>query len=158
MTTSGQASGDAAVTTLGQALAAFRRRYASGVAAPAGRFFVDIGSLRVALPNPGFLDRHDLHHVLLGAPPDFFGEVEVSAYELRTGCPSAFVALLCVGSLGLAALVAPGRVARAWRRFAGCRGNLYGGPPLGVLLAAPVDEVARGLGLRAAAPAGGQSW
>ena len=74
-------------------------------------------------------------------PATFWGEVDVSAFELRTGAPSAIIALLCMGSLLLGGLLAPRRVWRAWSRYAGAR-NLYRDAPAHqALLAMRVDEL-----------------
>ncbi|MBX3271047.1 MAG: hypothetical protein KF729_12350 [Sandaracinaceae bacterium] len=91
----------------------------------ARRFRVPLGLVTLTFPNPGRLHLHDLHHVALDAPPTFWGEVEVSALELRAGPPTALIALLCVGALALGCLVGPARTARAWRRARGAR-HLYG--------------------------------
>jgi hypothetical protein len=105
------------------------------------RFRVRVGPLTLGFPNPGKLPLHDLHHVALGVAPSFWGEVEVSAFELRSGSPSALITLLCVGALVLGGLVAPRRVLGWWRRYAGCR-NLYR-EPYEPLLALELDELRR---------------
>ncbi|MFP2909138.1 hypothetical protein ACLESD_29665 [Pyxidicoccus sp. 3LFB2] len=69
---------------------------------------------------------HDLHHAALGVPMDFWGEVEVSAFELRSGIPTALVWLLCAGSVAFGALRSPLRTLALWRRYAGYRYNFYG--------------------------------
>jgi ubiquinone biosynthesis protein Coq4 len=108
-----------------EALADLVVAHGAGMAAPTGRrFAVRIGPIVLPFPNPGYLARHDLHHVALGVPPTFWGEVEVSAFEVRSGLPSALVAILCLGSLLLGALLAPRRVCRALARYAGAR-NVY---------------------------------
>jgi hypothetical protein len=94
----------------------------AGYAAKA--FVVPLGPLRLTFPNPGRLFEHDHHHVALDLPADFWGEVEISAFELRTGVPNAIIGLLCVGSLLLGALVRPRAVYRAWKRHPRAR-NLY---------------------------------
>lgn len=110
---------------VGQALAEFfarhrmdRRGYNQRV------LLVRLGPISLPFPNPGFLALHDLHHVVLDAPPTFWGEVRVSAFELRSGPPSALIALLCVGALALGGLVAPRRVWGMWQRYRGAV-NLY---------------------------------
>ena len=87
------------------------------------RFRVRLGPITLVFPNPGKLPIHDLHHVALGVPATFWGEVEISAFELGI-YPSALITLLCVGALALGGLLAPLRVRSMWRRYAGCR-NLY---------------------------------
>lgn len=79
-------------------------------------FRVPLGPLVLTFPNPGRLAQHDLHHVALGLPATFWGEVEISAFELRTGVPNLVIGVLCVGALLLGGVVAPRRVWRAWRR------------------------------------------
>jgi hypothetical protein len=90
------------------------------------RLRVQLGFITLVFPNPGQLPLHDLHHAVLGVPMTFWGEVEVSTFELRTGVPTALIALLCVGSVVLGALCSPRRALAIWRRYAGCRHNLYG--------------------------------
>jgi hypothetical protein len=105
------------------------------------RFRVPLGPFTLVFPNPGKLPLHDLHHVMLGAAPTFWGEVEVSALELRAGTPNVIIWVLCVGALGLG-LVARPRVVRSWwRRSRGCR-VLYDHPDtLDTILERDVDEV-----------------
>lgn len=113
--------------TVAEALEAFLTRHRIDRAGYAARRFdVRLGPLVFRFPNPGLLRLHDLHHVALGLPPTFWGEVEVSAFELRTGAPTILIGFLCVGALCLGALLAPLRVVRAWRRYRGAR-NLYAG-------------------------------
>ena len=90
----------------------------------APRFPVYVGRWPVYLPNPGFLPWHDLHHVATGYKTGLVGEAEISAYELRTGCRSLFIIILCVGAMLIALFVAPQRVLRAWKVAKGTR-NLY---------------------------------
>lgn len=90
----------------------------------APRFPVYVGRRAVWLPNPGFLPYHDLHHVATGFGTGLVGEAEISAYELRAGCRSPLIYLLCVGSIAGALFVAPRRVIRAWSRARGTR-TLY---------------------------------
>src|SRR5262245_6647288 len=113
--------------TVESALAAHLASYGLDRAAyGADRFVVRLGPLRLRFSNPRYLPFHDLHHVALDTPPTFWGEVEVSALELRSGCPTWLIWFLCVASLAVAALVGPRRVFRALRRYAGCR-NVYTG-------------------------------
>ena len=124
------------MSTVRQALGAFLARHGidrAGYASPL--FVVRLGPVPLLFPNPGWLGLHDLHHVALDAPPTFWGEVEVSAFELRTGAPSVLIRALCVGALAFGALLAPRRVRRAWRRYAGAT-NLYRAKQG----AAPADE------------------
>src|ERR1051325_6036381 len=88
------------------------------------RFPVYFWRWAVWLPNPGFLPYHDLHHVATGFQTGLVGEAEISAYELRAGCRSPLIFILCFGAIAGALFVAPRRVARAWRRSRGTR-TLY---------------------------------
>ncbi len=111
------------------ALARYFARYQLDRAGYVARdFVVPLGPLRLRFPNPGRLYEHDHHHVALDLPADFWGEVEISAFELRTGVPNVIIGILCVGSLILGALVRPRLVWRAWRKHPGAR-NLYGERP-----------------------------
>ena len=76
------------------------------------------------VPNPGYLPVHDLHHVVTGYSTGLIGEAEISAYELRGGCGSVMIFILCVGAILLAAFVAPKRIWKAWRNSRGAQ-NLY---------------------------------
>jgi hypothetical protein len=111
--------------TVAEALAAFFARYGldrRGYRAP--RLVVKLGPLALPFPNPGWLPLHDLHHVALALPPTFWGEVEISAFELRTGPRTALITFLCIGALFFGVLVGPRRVWRAWQKYGGTR-NLY---------------------------------
>jgi hypothetical protein len=112
----------------------------------ADRLVVRLGPLRLPFPNPGYLPFHDIHHVAVSAPPRFWGEVEVSVLELRSGCPTWLIWLLCVGAIALGAVVAPRRVLRTWRRYEGCR-NVYRGHDLAELLALDLRELRRRMAL-----------
>jgi ubiquinone biosynthesis protein Coq4 len=90
----------------------------------AGRFPIYVGKWPIYLPNPGYLPWHDLHHVATGYKTGLVGEAEISAYELRSGCRSLFIIILCLGAMMIAMFVAPRRVMRAWRSAKGTR-NLY---------------------------------
>lgn len=108
----------------------------------AGELVVRLGPLKLPFPNPGYLPFHDLHHLALNAPPRFWGEVEVSVLELRSGCPTWLIWFLCVAAIALASLVAPRRVLRMWRRRAGCR-NVYRGHAYPDLLAMDLGALRR---------------
>jgi hypothetical protein len=112
----------------------------------AEKLVVRLGPLKFPFPNPGFLPFHDLHHVALEAPPTFWGEVEVSLLELRSGPPTLFIWFLCVAALLLGGLVAPLRVRRMWRRFAGCK-NVYRGHEYTELLSLDLADLRRLMGL-----------
>jgi hypothetical protein len=86
--------------------------------------WIRVGPLQIPVPNPKKLHWHDLHHALLGYGNDVFGEVEVSAFELRTGVPDPLIGVLCVAGVALGLVICPLRTWRAWQRAAGAR-NLY---------------------------------
>ena len=83
-----------------------------------------IGKWAVHVPNPGYLPWHDLHHVATGYRTGLVGEAEISAYELRAGCGSVMIFILCVGAILITMFVAPRRVWKAWKRAKGAR-TLY---------------------------------
>jgi hypothetical protein len=123
------------------AIPAFRAAHRLDLADHADeRVVVRLGPLGLPFPNPGYLPFHDLHHIALDVPPRFWGEVEVSAFELRSGCPTWLIWFLCVSALVLGGLVAPRRVWRAWKRYAGCR-NVYRGYAYADLLALSLGEL-----------------
>jgi hypothetical protein len=78
-------------------------------------FRVRVGPICLPFPNPGLLPFHDLHHVLTGYGTGLIGEAETSAFELRTGCPSPIVLMLCIGSIAIGLFLAPRRIRCAWR-------------------------------------------
>jgi len=107
---------------------------------------VRLGPLKLPFPNPGKLPFHDLHHLALDAPPRFWGEVEVSVFELRAGPPTWLIGLLCIGAIALGAMLSPRRVSRWWRRYAGCRA-LYGAD-LPALMTMDVEALRARMALR----------
>ena len=127
--------------TVGEALAAWREAHGREGGGDRRLFWVALGPLRVPVPHPGQLHWHDLHHVALGYGADLVGEMEVSAFELRTGPANLVVAFLCVTAVLLGALVAPRRTFRAHRAARGAR-NLYACPvPNEQVLTWPVAEL-----------------
>jgi hypothetical protein len=54
-------------------------------------------------------------------PPTFWGEVEISMFELRSGSPSPLITFLCAGAVLLGTILAPRRVLMWWRTYAGAR-------------------------------------
>ncbi len=105
-------------------------------------FWVRLGPVPIPLPHPGQLHWHDLHHMVLGYEADLTGEMEISAFELRTVPRTLMVWALCVAGVALGLVCAPRRVIAAWRRGAGAR-NLYGaGLRLDDVMAWSVDELA----------------
>jgi hypothetical protein len=101
----------------------------------------------VWLPNPGFLPAHDLHHVVTGFGTGLIGEAEISDYELRCGCGSVMIFVLCVGAIAIGLFVAPKRILQAWKRSKGS-GNLYHSTiPYESLLEMTVGDLRAQLGL-----------
>jgi len=99
------------------------------------------------LPNPGFLPVHDLHHVVTGYKTGLVGEAEISAYELRGGCGSVMIFMLCVGAIFFGVFVAPKRIWRAWRNSRGAQ-NLYRSAiPYETLLEMTVGDLRQQLGV-----------
>jgi hypothetical protein len=115
-------------------------------------FPIYVGKWRVRLPNPGLLRWHDLHHVVTGYGTGLIGEAEISAYELRAGCRSAMVLLLCVGAITFGMFVSPRRIIRAWRRAKGTRTLYYTDIAYDQLLEMNISDLQRHLGIPAAAP------
>lgn len=113
----------------------------------APRFPVYVGRWPVYLPNPGFLPWHDLHHVITGYQTGLVGEAEISAYELRAGCRSVMIIILCLGAILIAMFVAPRRIWRAWRRAKGARTLYRTSVPYQTLLEMNVADLRESLGL-----------
>src|SRR5262245_48323065 len=90
----------------------------------ARKFPIYVGRWAVWLPNPGFLPTHDLHHVITGYGTGLIGEAEISAYELRGGCGSAMIFILCIGAIFFGIFVAPKRIWKAWQKSKATK-NLY---------------------------------
>lgn len=110
-------------------------------------FPIYVGRWAVRLPNPGLLHLHDLHHVVTGYGTGLVGEAEISAYELRGGCRSFIVHMLCFGAILFALFVAPRRILRAWRRARGARTLYYTDVPYETLLDMSVADLRRHLNL-----------
>ena len=106
-----------------------------------------VGKWIVRVPNPGFLPSHDLHHVVTGYGTGLVGEAEISAYELRGGCRSVLIFILCVGAILFGSFVAPRRIWRAWKRAKGSRTLYYTTIPYDALLEMNVDDLRRDLGI-----------
>jgi len=113
----------------------------------ARRFPIYVGRRPVYVPNPGFLPWHDLHHVVTGYQTGLVGEAEISAYELRAGCKSVMVFILCLGAILIAMFVAPRRVVRAWRLAKGARTLYRTKVPYETLLEMKVADLRASLGL-----------
>jgi hypothetical protein len=109
---------------------------------------------------------HDLHHAATGYGTDIIGEVEVSAWECRSGVRhlGLYVASIVVGLTLFGLLIAPLRTLRAWSSGAHHRSLFHLGlgyeeimeMPLGTLrkrLALPLTGLHRGMRmLRSGAP------
>ena len=63
---------------------------------------------------------HDLHHILTGYGPDWIGEAEIAAWELRAGCRTLVVYWLDLSGVVIGLLISPARV---WRAFRAARGQ-----------------------------------
>jgi hypothetical protein len=113
----------------------------------ARRFPIYVGRWPVYVPNPGYLPWHDLHHVVTGYRTGLIGEAEISAYELRAGCGSVMVFILCVSAILIAMFVAPRRVWRAWKRAKGARTLYHTKLPYETLLEMNVADLRERLGL-----------
>ena len=113
----------------------------------ARRFPIYVGRRPVYVPNPGFLPWHDLHHVVTGYRTGLIGEAEISAYELRAGCGSLMIFILCVGAILIAMFVAPRRVCRAWKQAKGARSLYHTKVPYEELLEMSVADLRESLGL-----------
>lgn len=113
----------------------------------AANFPLYVWKWTISLPNPGFLRWHDLHHVATGYSTGLIGEAEISAYELRAGCRSAMILILCLGAIGIGLFVAPRRILRAWQRAKGASTLYYTRIEYDALLEMNVTELQWHLGL-----------
>jgi hypothetical protein len=104
-------------------------------------FWVKLGPISVPIPHPGQLHWHDLHHMALGYETDLPGEMEISAFELRTGPRTWMVWILCLLGVTLGTFRCPRRILASWRRGKGAR-NLYAGKvPYETVMGWSVDEL-----------------
>jgi hypothetical protein len=111
-------------------------------------FLVHLGPrLVLRFRNPGLLPVHDLHHVATGYPATLLGEAQISAFELRAGCPSPLVRLLCVGAALLGLLRRPQAMALAWRAAASARSLYLTTTPYEELLSLSVSELRAFVGI-----------
>jgi hypothetical protein len=101
----------------------------------------------VRLQNPGLLPYHDLHHVVTGYGTGLVGEAEISAYELRAGCRSVMVFILCIGAILGGMFVAPRRIWLAWKRAGGTRTLYHTTVPYDALLEMSVGDLRQQLGM-----------
>jgi uncharacterized membrane protein len=132
------------MTTVRDALEAFRRRNGAGLATRDGRFELALGGLRIPMPNPGFLHLHDLHHVALGIGPDVMGEIQASCFEVRAGgIPTWYVAAYGWAAVALGLLIAPVRTVRWLRLYRGCRSVYDQGAAYDAWLDRPLEDLRR---------------
>lgn len=111
----------------------------------------DLGPIPFPFPNtPGrkrAVPFHDLHHLVTGYRTDTIGEFEISAWEIGSGCRDFFTAWqINLSGLATGAVVAPRKIWRAFVRGRHSR-NLYDRAYDRALLATPVGEARRALGL-----------
>ena len=102
-------------------------------------------------PNPparqAAIARHDLHHVLVGYDTDLAGEAEIGVWELRGGCPTAFLRFINGMALLAGVFIAPRRVWRAWQRARGSHTLYVDGLDYEAALDMRVVDLRRRLGL-----------
>ncbi len=102
---------------------------------------------------------HDIHHVLTGYRTDWAGEMEISAWEVASGCAHHWVAwFLDLAALGVGAFVHPRRTFHAWCR--GRRSRNFYRAPYEPLLEEKVSALRAQLGLSHSsdAPATMSDW
>lgn len=80
-------------------------------------FPIPPGPITRVLPNPGYTEIHDMHPIVLGAPPTFWGAVQVSALDRRSGPPTVLITELCLGAFSLGLLLRPRKALRWWRQY-----------------------------------------
>ena len=90
---------------------------------------------------------HDLHHLMTGYRTNFVGELEISAWEIGSGCRGMIAAwVLNLGGMAMGMFIAPSRTVAAYAR--GRRSNnLYGHVFDDALLDRNLGEVRRELSL-----------
>lgn len=116
-----------------------------------------VGPLTVVFPNFAARGRalslHDLHHALTGYDTTIVGEAELGGFELASGCGRHWVSwVLQHEAFTVGLLLAPRRTCRAFLRGRRSR-NLYDRREAdAALLARPVREVERELGLDVTQP------
>jgi hypothetical protein len=90
---------------------------------------------------------HDLHHLVTGYETSFIGELQISAWEIGSGCADMIAAwYLNLGAMGWGAILAPRQVWRAFLRGRRSK-NLYREAFDEDLLATTVGDVKARLGL-----------
>jgi hypothetical protein len=143
------------VQTLAEARDAYFRANDFGADGGYGAAWVDfkLGPIPMPFPNTPSRKRavryHDLHHALTGYATDMRGELEISAWEIGSGCAD-FLAAWQLNLSGMFAglLLIPRRTFCAFVRGRQSR-NLYGAAYDEALLGRRVAEVRRDLGLEA---------
>lgn len=139
--------------TLEQARAEYFRFNGFGEDGGYGAKWVDFKLGPIPFPIPNTSQRveavryHDLHHVMTGYQTDFLGELEISAWELASGCADKAAAwVLNFGGYAGGMLFAPRRTLRAFVRGRHSR-NLYRRRFDDALLSQTVGDMRRELGL-----------
>jgi hypothetical protein len=133
--------------TVKDALLAWRTKHASVLAKQAGPFALHLGSLTIKLPNPGKLDLHDLHHVVLGASPSIVGEIQVGAFEVMTHVPSMYIGFYDYGAVALGLLICPRRTWRWLQSYRSCKTFYREGESYEQWLTRPFEELKQFLGV-----------
>lgn len=114
---------------------------------------IPIGPVMIPLPNTegrkAVVRLHDLHHVATGYGTDLIGEAEIGAWELRAGCTNLAAHVYNGMAVLLGLVLAPRRVWRAFRRARGMRTLYRLGLPYEEVLALPLSELRRRLGISA---------
>lgn len=120
-----------------------------------------LGPLSLYMPNTAArvaaVRIHDLHHVATGYQTNWFGEFEISAWELAVGCgrfPAAW--WLNLGGMLAGMLTCPRRTLAAYRLGRRCHG-LYGEEYGPALLGQTVATLRQRMGLAAAEAGPAQS-
>lgn len=139
--------------TLEQARTEYFRFNGFGEDGGYGAKWVDFKLGPIPFPIPNTPQRveavryHDLHHVMTGYQTDFLGELEISAWELASGCADKTAAwVLNFGGYAAGMVLAPRRTLRAFVRGRHSS-NLYRRRFDDALLSRTVGETRRELGL-----------
>lgn len=148
-----------ATLTLAQARTEYFRFNGFGEDGGYGAKWVDFKLGPIPFPIPNTSQRveavryHDLHHVMTGYQTDFLGELEISGWELASGCADKTAAwVLNFGGYAGGMLLAPRRTLRAFIRGRHSR-NLYRRRFDDALLSQTVGDMRRELGLEGEARA-----
>ena len=112
-------------------------------------FPIKLGPVTLRFKNPGLLPFHDLHHVATGYDASLIGEAEISVFELRNGCGTPLIFLLCCGSILIGLCLAPRRMWQAWKLARGARSLYRIRPEYETLLAMNVGQLRQFMGLEA---------